>query len=88
MPPQLVWAAHSSPLPVAALVVPQGGRLFQLPSSAYAPACALLPILVVPVQDSLRSPIARAACVKREMTAADTNGDGWVDWPEFSAWFP
>jgi hypothetical protein len=38
--------------------------------------------------DSLRSPIARAACVKREMTAADTNGDGWVDWPEFSAWFP
>lgn len=40
------------------------------------------------LQDSLRSPIARAAGVKREMTAADCNGDGWVDWTEFSAWFP
>lgn len=40
------------------------------------------------VQDSLRSPIARAACVKREMGAADTGADGWVDWAEFSAWFP
>lgn len=38
--------------------------------------------------DSLRSPIARAAGVKREMAAADTKGDGWVDWSEFSAWFP
>jgi hypothetical protein len=40
------------------------------------------------LQDSLRSPIARAAGVKREMTTADVNGDGWVDWAEFSAWFP
>ena len=40
------------------------------------------------LQDSLRSPIARAAGVTREMGAADTHGDGWVDWQEFSAWFP